>query len=476
MFVPLDRDAAAPLPRQISAYLEELIRRGHLEAGAPLPPTRSLARDLGVNRKTVEAAYDELAARRLVDVRAGRGAVVRRRLPDNPALDLPFRPSRARDPFPPEAWLAPEHEPPPTADFAGLGPRVTNVSSRQLRLFHDEALAPRRSPLFSPPPPLGDPGLRRAAARHLARCGVLREPDEIVVFPDRAAAVAAVLRLFVPARGLVLLDGPVDPDLGRPLRERGARVSVLPATPAAFARAGGRATARLIVAATGASRLPGTPPDPVRRRSLLDLARDRAVPILEDVTGLDLASPPQAPPLATLDGTGRVLPLCDLSDEAGGGFSAAILAATPKALDRLRIAGPAAEPPDRLAQQVIARALDSPRRTRTLEAVRERRRLLLTAISRTIGRRLPEIANLEFTPAGDAVRIDLPDDLPAAVLARAAEARGVRVIVPHECGLPPSRDDFLLLDLTRHEEGELLDGIRRLGEALDSLEEDDYST
>ena len=65
----------------------------------------TLARDLRVNRKTVEAAYDELRARGLLSTgRAGRAGVVRASIPENPELDLPFRAPRGRDPLPARAW------------------------------------------------------------------------------------------------------------------------------------------------------------------------------------------------------------------------------------------------------------------------------------------------------------------------------------------------------------------------------------
>lgn len=294
MLIPLDRDAAVPLSRQIATYVEELIRRGHLPGGTRLPATRTLARTLDVNRKTVETAYEELAARRLVAVRPGRAAIVRTSIPERPELDLPFRPSRGRDPFPAGAWATPEPPSAEVVDLAGVTPRLRHFPAAALRRFHEEALA-QGGPLFTPPPPLGEAALRRAAAGLLARGGVLRPAEEVAVFASRAEAFAAVVDLFVPAGDLVLLDAPVDPEIGAALRERGVRAELLPAANDALRSAlAERADARLLVAMTGPAGLPAPPPDLVRRRALLDAVRERHLPLVEDVTGGEHAPAPRS--------------------------------------------------------------------------------------------------------------------------------------------------------------------------------------
>ena len=55
-----DKHAEMPVYKQIAAHLEREIVSGALPPGAPLPPERTLARQYGVNRGTVSAAYEEL--------------------------------------------------------------------------------------------------------------------------------------------------------------------------------------------------------------------------------------------------------------------------------------------------------------------------------------------------------------------------------------------------------------------------------
>jgi DNA-binding FadR family transcriptional regulator len=57
---------------EIAESLRELVERGSLRSGDALPPVRTLAESLGVNRNTVAAAYRHLTVAGLV-VTHGRG-------------------------------------------------------------------------------------------------------------------------------------------------------------------------------------------------------------------------------------------------------------------------------------------------------------------------------------------------------------------------------------------------------------------
>lgn len=83
----VDRAARLSLHEQIADYIEAAIRAGRLRPGERIPSTRALAARLRVSRNTVIAAYDELAARGLIEGRRGGGMHVadrpgsRRRVP-----------------------------------------------------------------------------------------------------------------------------------------------------------------------------------------------------------------------------------------------------------------------------------------------------------------------------------------------------------------------------------------------------------
>ena len=62
LVVPLERDSGVALHSQIEAWIRDAIRAGRLLRGLSLPPTRVLARDLGVSRGVVVEAYQQLVA------------------------------------------------------------------------------------------------------------------------------------------------------------------------------------------------------------------------------------------------------------------------------------------------------------------------------------------------------------------------------------------------------------------------------
>ena len=59
----------------VGAYARE-IRGGRIPAGCRLPPVGVLERQLGLSKNTAQAAYDELAARGLLDARPREGVFV----------------------------------------------------------------------------------------------------------------------------------------------------------------------------------------------------------------------------------------------------------------------------------------------------------------------------------------------------------------------------------------------------------------
>jgi GntR family transcriptional regulator / MocR family aminotransferase len=67
------KDLAGQLYRQLS----DAIRSGRLAHGQQLPPSRLLAEQLGVSRKTVSEAYSRLTLDKLLEGRIGAGSYVR---------------------------------------------------------------------------------------------------------------------------------------------------------------------------------------------------------------------------------------------------------------------------------------------------------------------------------------------------------------------------------------------------------------
>ena len=72
----LDHRSEVPLYRQLHEQIRDSIRSGRLARGEKLPPTRSLAGLLGLNRTTVSAAYALLESEGWISGQVGRGSFV----------------------------------------------------------------------------------------------------------------------------------------------------------------------------------------------------------------------------------------------------------------------------------------------------------------------------------------------------------------------------------------------------------------
>jgi GntR family transcriptional regulator len=74
----IDPDGDVPLYQQIRDRVVEAIASGDLHEGDPLPATRALAADLGINFHTVNKGYGTLREERLIRLTRRSGAVVTR--------------------------------------------------------------------------------------------------------------------------------------------------------------------------------------------------------------------------------------------------------------------------------------------------------------------------------------------------------------------------------------------------------------
>lgn len=83
--IPIDRESAVAVYRQIANSIIGAVRDGVIKPGTVLPGTRALSRELNVHRKTVIAAYDELYAQSWIETSERRCARVPQKLPELPA-------------------------------------------------------------------------------------------------------------------------------------------------------------------------------------------------------------------------------------------------------------------------------------------------------------------------------------------------------------------------------------------------------
>lgn len=76
MILNIDLASEVPIYQQLRDRIVEAIADGVLAEGSPLPATRALAADFGINFHTVNKAYDLLRQQGLIRLNRRTGAVV----------------------------------------------------------------------------------------------------------------------------------------------------------------------------------------------------------------------------------------------------------------------------------------------------------------------------------------------------------------------------------------------------------------
>jgi GntR family transcriptional regulator/MocR family aminotransferase len=167
--------------------LRSAVRSGRLAAGTVLPPSRTLATDLGLARNTVADAYAELIAEGWLASRQGAGTWVA-----NPGRNhLPTQPRGIRG--------VPTHNFIPGSPDVSAFPRAAWLASTRRAL----SAAPNEALRMGDP--RGRPELREAVAEYLARArGVRVSPESVVICAGTRHAVDILARMFGPSAPIAL--------------------------------------------------------------------------------------------------------------------------------------------------------------------------------------------------------------------------------------------------------------------------------
>jgi GntR family transcriptional regulator/MocR family aminotransferase len=267
-------DPEQPRRAQLESGLREAIRVGRLRPDAPLPSSRALAAELGVSRRLVVEAYEQLAAEGYVLARRGSGTRVARPAQStrNGAEGTPDEPAPV---------------PPPVAgiDLFPGAPDLSLFPRRAWGRALRRALAELPDARLSYGEFAGTTELRVALAEHLGRVrAAAAEPDRVVV----TAGYQQGLRLFcqlVRGRGgrRVAVEDPGYPVAGWTIESEGLEVVPVPIDDDGIDATALAAAAPDAAVITPAHALPlGAVLAPARRRQVVAWARDSGALILED--------------------------------------------------------------------------------------------------------------------------------------------------------------------------------------------------
>jgi DNA-binding transcriptional MocR family regulator len=290
----------------VEAYARE-IRGGRIPAGCRLPPVRVLERQLGLSKNTAQAAYDELAARGLLDARPREGVFVAA------AEGVSLAAAPIAEP------PAPALKPVP-ALFASA-PREGHL--RLSSVFIDPDLLPREALLDCFRSVLRQPGLepfydhqghrplRTAIAQRLHRRGMEVRPEQVILTVGSQQAIDIVSRSL--AVGRMATEDPVYPGARALLERNGIERVPLPLDPFtgldldAWEAIIARQRPGLLYAITSFQNPTGYSYTSHELAALLSLAEEHGLALLEDDWGSDMLPDSEYRPSLRLLGGANVL-------------------------------------------------------------------------------------------------------------------------------------------------------------------------
>jgi GntR family transcriptional regulator/MocR family aminotransferase len=304
------------LSGEIYRQLRRAILEDRLRPGDALPPTRLLARGLGVSRTTATLAYERLAGEGFVTARVGAGTFVSERVARMPK-DTATRRARAVDREalrPRRVWdsisIPTAFDRPAQFDFRSGLPDASLFPHRAWRRVMARVLREDRAVsggVYGHP--AGHRGLREAIARHvgIAR-GVTTSPDDVVVTSGTQQALDLIARVLLAPGDAVAVEDPGYPPPRRLFMSLGAGVHHVPVDADGLIVDAIPRHTRLVYVTPSHQYPLGMSMTLSRRLALLEWAERHNAAIIEDDYDSEFRFGGRPiEPLQTLDSAGRVV-------------------------------------------------------------------------------------------------------------------------------------------------------------------------
>jgi 2-aminoadipate transaminase len=360
VLIHLDRKSGKPLYAQIVDYVRQLIETDVLKPGVKLPATRELAVDLGVDRATIIAAYDELVAQGLTTAHVGQGTFVAAHAPraeprwkDSTNAESPAGEINWRQCFSRVARISADWRPPDvsayrangeTISFAGGMPDSSLFPIAAFRQVMNEVLRTEGEALLQYNAANGYPPLRRFLADYLVRKGIVVTDADILIVNGSQQGLDLVARTLLDPGDRVVVEGPSYPGALQIFRAYQAEVLTVPMGDDGIRRdllegLLHRFAPKSIYVMPTFQNPTGATVSLEGRRELLAMAAKAQVPIIEDDFHNELRYD-GAPvlPLRGLDRKGLVIAVGTFSKILFPGLRVGWIIAPPEVMERLIVA------------------------------------------------------------------------------------------------------------------------------------------
>ena len=479
----INLESEIPVYRQIAEGVRAALAAGHLSPGLRLPPTRDLARQLGVNRNTVVAAYELLATEGVVHSHTGRGTFLAESASGE---SLPGAPAPGDD-----DWLTafssavqgPSLERLLSAyrlaissegiSFASSQPANDLAPVKEFSSAMASVLAEMGASVLTYGPMAGSPRLRETIAAGM-RCGGSRvTAGNVLITNGSQQALELVFRTLLDRDNAVVLEDPTFTGALSALGSLGARTVGVPLDdegmrPDLLALALERHRPRVIYVQPTFQNPTTRVMSLARRREILALATRYGCAVVEDDWAGELRyEGDPIPTLHALDGGRRVLYVSTFSKKLMPGLRVGWVVAPERVRDRLvalkQVEDCGTSP---LLQEALQRFLEKGGLERHLRRVRpayvERRDRLQNALDR----HFPDGVHWTRPTGGLFIWVTLPGEVDSNELFLAARQRGVLFSRGELFHVGGSGRDTLRLGFGGVDPERIPEGIAVLGELI----------
>lgn len=485
----LDERSDVPLFKQIFDGIAARVRSGAFPAGFRLPPTRTLADELGTHRNTVVRAYEELEDAGFLTSTVGRGTFVAAGAaapapvanPQSGGLPWTNLLSRAAEAEPLGRFdrLARRtvNGPSPTAiNLARMQPSPDLIPTELFRRCVEHTLRSEGAKILGYAPREGIGRLRALIAQDLVRQGIPAAESSILITSGSQQGLDLIVRALVNPGDPFLVDASTYAGTLNLLAAAGARLIGVPSDDdgpdlAALDRLA-RSGAKGLYLMPSSHNPTGARIGRDRREALVDWSRRAGVPLIEDDYAADLRLDDDAPPpaLRTLDGD--VIYVGTFSKKLIPALRIGFLLAPPAIHPRLLALKHAMDlGTSPVLQHALAEFLERgylrPHLARIIPEYRRRR----DALERGLAQHLPRQLRWRTPRQGVSLWLPVPAPLSAEALHDEAQRRGVVVSPGSLNAVDPDGKSAGGIRLTFCCEpvDRLAEGARRLGQAAHAL-------
>ncbi len=489
MLLKIDRTSSSPLFRQIIDEIRLYIDQGLIEVGKPLPPTRVLAESLAVNRSTVTQAYEELQAMGYLESRPGSYHTVRQR-----CKEVAYNPERksiisweerssdpVQDLYSTFRILSPESLPASVSEssMVNLAPLLPDPRLYPVKHFRsciNHVLQDSNSESLRYAQHMGFEPLREIIAKRIRLHGISVSGNEILITNGSQQALDLIVRLLGGAGHRILVESPTYALALPLLKLNGAAIGCIPMRDDGMdldvlERELSCGDVGFVYTIPNFHNPTGITTSHHHRERLLALCTKHKVPIVEDGFEEDMKYFGKVPlTIKSIDEYNIVIYIGTFSKTLFPGLRLGWMTADRELIERALVVKRFTDlSSGNLTQRAIHRfclmGYYELHLTRLHRIYRKRMQVALAALEEY----MPSTVKWSTPMGGYLLWLKIPQKLTVDELNGLLHPHGVHVCHGGVFFPEAGPSEFIRISISKLDEKEIKEGIRRLGEALQSL-------